>query len=155
MNTRARILVVDDEEVVRRSFERILAGTDCSVRSVGDPAQAAQLMRHEDFDVVMLDLRMPGTNGIEVLEAIKRLWPHCEVVIVTGHPTLETAKQALRLGAYDYLAKPVEPERVIHVAHGAWLHKQWALRRERRDGQEPGERFPVRAGDGAAHEPTL
>jgi DNA-binding NtrC family response regulator len=151
MNKRAKVLVVDDEEVVRRSFERILGGTDCSVRSVADPAQLPQLMRHEDFDVVMLDLRMPGTDGIAVLEAIKRLWPHCEVVIVTGYPTLETARQALRLGAYDYLAKPVEPEQVIRVAHGAWLHKQWALRRE----GGAGERFPVTGGNGAAREPIL
>lgn len=148
MNAKARILVVDDEEVVRRSFERILAGEHCTVRSASDGTELAQLLGQEPFDVVLLDLRMPGMDGIEVLEAIKRRWPPVEVVIVTGYPTLETAKQAARLGAYDYLAKPVDPERVIHVARGAWLHKQWALRHE-------GERFPATTGDDAAHEPIF
>jgi DNA-binding NtrC family response regulator len=148
MNTQARILVVDDEEVVRRSFERILSGPACSVRSVSTGSEVSQAMDEETFDVVLLDLRMPGMDGMTVLDEIKRHWPHSEVVIVTGYPTLETARQALQRGAYDYLAKPVDPEQVIRVARGAWLHKQWALRPE-------GNRFPAQSGNDAAYEPIL
>ena len=82
--------------------------------------------------MVLLDLRMPGADGIAVLKAIKARSPESEVVIITGYPSIETAKEAVRLGACDYLSKPVAPEAVIHATHDAVLRKRWTLHPEHR-----------------------
>jgi DNA-binding NtrC family response regulator len=76
---------------------------------------------------VLLDLRMPDVDGMTVLRGLKQRWPDCEVVVVTGYPSIETAKEAVALGAYDYLAKPIGPEQVIDASNAAMRHKRWAL----------------------------
>lgn len=128
MNDKARILIVDDEEVVRRSHLRSLAGTGCMTRVAKDGMTALEVMEKDSFDVVLLDLRMPDIDGMDVLKTIKDRWPDCEVVVITGYPSIETAKQAVRLGAFDYLIKPVGPEQVIKTANDAIVQKRWALR---------------------------
>ena len=128
MNAKARILIVDDEEVVRLAFERILSGDHSVVESASCGTEALRRMDEESFDVVLLDLRMPEMDGLTVLRNIKQRHPDSEVVVITGYPELETAKQSVALGAYDYLAKPVGPEDVIQAANGAMLHKRWAMR---------------------------
>jgi DNA-binding NtrC family response regulator len=128
MNTKARILIVDDEEVVRLSYMRTLAGADCQVEAVWTWSQVSQAMHEEPFDLVLLDLRMPGMDGLDVLRELKKRWPESEVIIITGYPTLASAKEAVSLGAYDYLTKPVGPAQVIAAANAAMLHKHWALR---------------------------
>ncbi len=130
MDAKASILVVDDEEVVRRSYARILGEMDCDAQAAADGAQALQAMERRPFDVVLLDLRMPGVQGLDVLKAIKQRWPASEVVIITGYPTVESAREALQLGACDYLAKPAAPDEVIDVARGAMRRKKWSLRAE-------------------------
>lgn len=131
MDDKTKILVVDDEEVVRLSHIRTLASIHCNVEVVRDGKEALQVMEQRPADVVLLDLRMPGMDGMSVLKMIKQKWPETEVVIITGYPTIETAKEAVRLGAYDYLAKPVGPDEVINVANGAMTQKKWALHRDR------------------------
>ena len=130
MDAKASILVVDDEEIVRRSYARILGEMDCEAQAAADGEQALRAMEQQPFDVVLLDLRMPGAQGMEVLKAIKHRWPASEVVIVTGYPSVESAKEALQLGAYDYLAKPADPDEVIDAARGAMRRKKWALKAE-------------------------
>jgi DNA-binding NtrC family response regulator len=132
MDDKTRILVVDDEEVVRLSHIRTLASIHCDVEVVRDGNEALQVMQQRPADVVLLDLRMPGMDGMSVLRAIKERWPDSEVIIITGYPTIESAKEAVRLGAYDYLAKPVGPADVINAASSAIHHKKWALHREPR-----------------------
>ena len=127
MNTKARILIVDDEEVVRLSYLRILAGLNYNVHAAWTWHQVAQLLQQEPFDVVLLDLRMPDMNGIAVLKMIKECWPDAHVIIITGYPTLDSVKEAVALGVYDYLTKPVGPDQVIDATTSAMLHKQWAL----------------------------
>ena len=127
MNAKAKILIVDDEEVVRLSYTRILSGTNCNVKAVSTWTQVAQLMQEDPFDVVLLDLRMPEMDGITVLRALKQRWPESKVIIITGYPTLESAKEAVALGAYDYLTKPVGPDQVIDASNAAMQHKRWAL----------------------------
>ena len=134
MKTPANILIVDDEEVIRLSYMRILSAANCKVRAVWTWAQLAQAMQDEGFDVVLLDLRMPDMDGMSVLRALKQRWPESEVIVITGYPTLESAKQAVALGAWDYLAKPVGPAEVVAAANAAVLHKQWALRSDNRAG---------------------
>jgi DNA-binding NtrC family response regulator len=131
MDAKTKILVVDDEEVVRLSHIRTLASIHCDVEVVRDGNEALQVMEQRPADVVLLDLRMPGMDGMAALRMMKQRWPETEVVIITGYPTIETAKEAVRLGAYDYLAKPVGPDDVINVANGAMTQKKWALHRDR------------------------
>jgi len=128
MNAKTNVLVIDDEEVVRRSFTRALDGGCCKVEEAGNGTAGLRALEREDFDVVLLDLRMPGRDGIEVLGEIKKRWPETEVVVITGYPAVDTAKQAMRLGAYDYLAKPLGCDEVAQVTQGAIEHKRWALR---------------------------
>jgi len=130
MDMKSKILVVDDDEVVRLSHRRSLANAHCNVETAWNGIEALQAMEQRPFDVVLLDLRMPGMDGMTVLKTIKEKWPDCEVVVITGYPTLETAKEAVRLGACGYLAKPVGPDEVIHAANDAVQQKKWALRRE-------------------------
>ena len=131
MNAKTNILVVDDEEIVRRAHTRTLAGNRCDVRGVLNGQEALTAMEEQPFDVVLLDLRMPGMDGMTVLKMMKQRWPESEVIIITGYPSVETAKEAIRLGAYDYLAKPVPPTEVIEAANGAMNRKRWTVHRER------------------------
>jgi len=131
MDDKTKILVVDDEEVVRLSHIRTLASIHCNVEVVKDGAEALRVMELRPADVVLLDLRMPGMDGMTVLKTIKQRWPETEVVIITGYPNIDTAKEAVRLGAYDYLAKPVGPDEVINVANGAMTQKKWSLHRDK------------------------
>lgn len=131
MNNKTRVLVVDDMEVVRRSYIRSLADIYCNVETVADGEEALRVMEQRPADVVLLDLRMPGMDGMTVLKEIKQKWPDTEVVIITGYPSVETAKEAVRLGAFDYLSKPLGPDEVVSVASGAMTQKKWALHKDR------------------------
>jgi len=130
MIEKTKILIVDDEEVVRLSYLRTLSAEHCNVDVVRNGQDALQMMGQHPFDVVLLDLRMPGMDGMTVLKTIKEKWPESEVIIITGYPAVESAKEAVALGAYDYLAKPAGPDDVINAANGAMLHKRWALRND-------------------------
>lgn len=127
MNRKPAVLIVDDEEVVRRSYARILSGAQCQADAVWDGDEALRAMERQPYDVVLLDLRMPGVDGMTVLKTLKQKWPDSEVVVITGYPSIESAKESLRLGAYDFLAKPVGPDEVIGATKGAVTRKQWAL----------------------------
>ncbi len=130
MNATTRILIVDDEEIVRRCHLRVLSSEHCEAQAVHGGLQALEAMQAAPYDIVLLDLRMPSMDGLEVLRQIRSRWPECEVVVITGYPSLDSAKEAMRLGAHDYLAKPLEPAAVIQAATSAYEHKQWTLRRE-------------------------
>jgi DNA-binding NtrC family response regulator len=132
MNSKANVLIVDDEEVVRLSHLRSLANTDCNALMVEDGTKALQVMEQQAFDVILLDLRMPGLDGMELLKTVKERWPDCEVVVITGYPSIESAKEAVRLGAQNYLAKPLGPDDVVKATHDAMTQKQWALRSDRK-----------------------
>lgn len=131
MSEKAKILIVDDDETVRLSYLRSLRGAWRSVEAAWNGDAAMRAMEAKPFDVVLLDLRMPGTDGMSVLRMIKERWPDTEVVVITGYPSLETAKTAVQLGAYDYLAKPVGPAEVIDAADRAMTNKRWSLHEER------------------------
>ena len=130
MNTTTQVLVIDDEEVVRLSYQRTLASEHCQVQLAPSGPEGLRLMGSQSFDVVLLDLRMPGMDGLSVLKVIKERWPDSEVVVITGYPSIDTAKQAVSMGAYDYLAKPAGPDQVISAANSALLHKRWTLHRQ-------------------------
>jgi len=127
MNDKANILIVDDEEVVRVSHLRSLQGMNFNTRVAEDGTKALQVMEEQAFDVILLDLRMPDLDGMEVLRTVKQRWPDSEVVVITGYPTIESAKEAVRLGAHNYLAKPLCPDDVVKAANDAMTQKRWAL----------------------------
>lgn len=137
------ILIVDDEEVVRMSHLRTLEGPHCKVEAAWNGQEALRAMERHPFDVILLDLRMPDLDGMSVLKIIKERWPESQVVIITGYPSIETAKEAVRLGAYDYLAKPVGPDDVIKAANAAMLQKKWTLQ-TCSAGYDSGERIKYR-----------
>ena len=129
MREKTKVLIVDDEEIVCRSYLRSLAGAQplCAVQVARNGEEALYALEQQRFDLVLLDLRMPGIDGMAVLKTIKQTWPETQVVIITGYPNIETAKEAVRLGAYGYLAKPVGPDEVINAANDAVMQKRWAL----------------------------
>jgi len=133
MDATTNILVVDDDEAVRLSHLRSLAAAHCNVEAVWNGNEALRVMEQHPFDVILLDLRMPGMDGMAVLKTIKERWPESQVVIITGYPSIESAKEAVRLGAYDYLAKPLMPDDVINAACGAMMQKKWSLHKDRAD----------------------
>lgn len=128
MSNRSSVLIVDDEEVVRRAHLRSLEGTDCETRVAEDGNEAIRVMEQSPADVILLDIRMPGPDGMDVLKTIKTRWPDSEVVVITGYPTIDSAKEAVRLGACNYIAKPVGPDDVVKAANEAMTQKRWALR---------------------------
>jgi len=130
MNDTANILIVDDEEVVRLSHLRSLLESGCVAALAVDGVDAIRVMEQRSFDVILLDIRMPGPDGMDVLKTIKSRWPDSEVIVITGYPSVESAKQAVRLGAFNYLAKPLDPDDVVKAANDAMTQKRWALRNE-------------------------
>lgn len=121
-----KVLIVDDEEVVRLSHMRTLAGQNCKIEAARAGAEALATMQSAPADVVLMDLRMPGMDGLAALKAIKEKWPQTEVVVITGYPSVYTAREAVRLGAFDYLSKPVAPDKVLAVTAAALAQKDSA-----------------------------
>ncbi len=110
-----RILVVDDERVIGLSFKRIFEPHGHEVLAIDDPHEGMRAALTGDFDVIFLDWMMPGADGFEILRCLKSAGVSSEVVIITGHSTIESAVQAMRDGASDYLSKPFTPSQ-LHVA---------------------------------------
>jgi len=130
MDQMRKVLVVDDEEIVRLSHMRTLSGQECIVEAARGGEEALEKMQKEPADVVLMDLRMPGMDGLSALQSIKERWPQTEVVIITGYPSVLTAREAVKLGAFDYLAKPVGPDKVLAVANEAMAQRVAPRQRE-------------------------
>ncbi len=108
-----RVLIVDDEESIRSSLERLLSYEKFKTFAAADGAAALDLAASERIDVVLLDIKMPGMDGLEVLGKLKELHPGLPVIIISGHGTISTAVDATKLGAYDFLEKPIDMERLL------------------------------------------
>ncbi len=115
-----KILIVDDEKDMLVLLSRILTGkTDHEVMATNDPLEVAQLLKQDDFDIVVTDLKMPKQDGIKVLETVKQKSPNTAVIIMTAYGTIESAIEATRKGAFDYITKPFRKERILHVLEQA------------------------------------
>ncbi len=101
-----RVLIVDDEAVVRRGIGRALHNREIISKAAANGEEALALLKNHDFDLVLLDIKMEGMDGIEVLKHIRNQYPDMRVIIITGYPTIETAVRCTKLGALDYLIKP-------------------------------------------------
>jgi signal transduction histidine kinase len=115
MEAKSSVLVVDDELGSRESMRRILM-SQFDVSTADRGIKAVELLKDRDFDVVVLDIRMPDMSGIETLEKIKEVRPYSGVLMVTAYASLETAKHAMRLGAYDYIEKPFKNSNELREA---------------------------------------
>src|SRR5512140_1131678 len=108
-----RVLLVDDEPTLLRALESLLRKKGYDVTGLDSPIVATQKLAQEDYDVALLDIKMPQLSGLELLSAVKHRRPEVEVIMMTGHATVETALAAVRAGAYDYLTKPFDDVEVV------------------------------------------
>jgi len=121
------ILVIDDDESIRLGCAQALTQEGYRVQPAEDGATGLRLAAEESFDLVLLDLKMPGISGIQVLEKLKEDSPDTVVVVITGYATIESAVEAMRKGAYDYLPKPFTPEMLSTTVKRAMDHRQLAM----------------------------
>jgi len=110
---KTRILIVDDEEEFVKALSERLTIRDYDVTTSLSGEDAVEKVKHYLFDVVILDVAMPGMSGIETLREIKKIKPLTEVIMLTGHATVETAIEGLKLGALDFLLKPCETDDLV------------------------------------------
>ena len=125
---KGRVLVVDDEPAMRRTLQALLRLEGFEVDTAAEGREALRKLGETQFDVLVLDLRMPGMGGTEVLRHLEDIEADVGVIVLTGHGSLESAIEALRKGAYDYLLKPVDPETLLQSVTQAVAR----IRRERR-----------------------
>ena len=110
-----RLLIVDDDEVFRGELSDLLSEDGHSVVTAPSVQKALLALEQEDVDVLLTDLRMPRQSGMSLLREVRERWPRLYVVMITGYATVETAVEAMRLGAFDYIQKPFQSERVRRV----------------------------------------
>ncbi len=148
------ILLVDDEEPFRKLLERSLSRAGALVRGAGSREEAARLLAEAEPDIAILDVSMPGMSGIELLARIRAERPQTEAIMLTGHATVETAIEAMKLGAYDYLEKPVKIAELTVLLGKALDKRRLArenvslkeeLRRREPSSDIVGESRPIRA----------
>ncbi|MBM3300251.1 MAG: response regulator [Deltaproteobacteria bacterium] len=110
----AKVMLVDDEQPFVEAMSRRLAKRDLKVCTAFGGTEALEKLRQEpDVDVVILDVKMPGMDGVETLREIKKGFPLVEVIMLTGHATVESAIEGMKLGAYDYLMKPCDMDQLM------------------------------------------
>ena len=107
-----QVLIVDDDKSLLEVLSDIVSAAGHKVHSSSDGGEAVELIRRQPFDLVITDLMMPGADGMEVLRAARRNQPETLVIIITGHASLQTAIEAVREGAYDYIRKPFNLEEI-------------------------------------------
>ncbi|MFN0032586.1 MAG: sigma-54-dependent transcriptional regulator, partial [Flavobacteriales bacterium] len=115
----ARILVIDDEPAIRKALKEILEYEKYEVTEAEDGPTALKLVDKETFDLIFCDIKMPRMDGIEVLQKLKEKGVESPVIIITGHGTVETAVEALRAGAYDFIQKPLDLNRILVTIRNA------------------------------------
>ncbi|MEK7867453.1 MAG: sigma-54 dependent transcriptional regulator [Planctomycetota bacterium] len=128
------ILLVDDEQDFRESVAEKIGMEGHRVVSLGEPAPAIEAAREKRFDVAVLDIRMPEMDGVTLMGKLRELQPGLEVIMITGHGTIETAVEAMRKGAYDFLTKPLKVSELLVTLRGAYeksvLRREAALRKQ-------------------------
>ena len=133
MKTKPRILVVDDDPLVRHSCERILA-EGYEVELTGSGAQGLALLEAGSFDIALIDLKLPDADGMDILRRAPDRYPDVPVIMVTGYSTIKGAVEAVKMGAFDYLAKPFDPEELEAAVEKALRERR--LLRDYRELQE-------------------
>jgi len=123
-----RILVVDDEANLRKTLSTILKQQGYQTKQAGEAKEALEIIRKEKIALIILDIKMPGMTGIELLKLIREEGYHTPAIFITAYGSLNSAVEALRLGAYDYITKPFNPENILHTINRALDY--WRLKEE-------------------------
>jgi DNA-binding NtrC family response regulator len=126
MSSKAKVLVIDDEQIVLKSCTRILSAEGYDVQIVQTGDEGLRKLVEEKFDVVLTDLKMPDMSGMEVLEKVLDSYPDMIVIMITGYSTVQTAVDAMKMGAYDYVPKPFTPEELVEAVGKALDKKKQA-----------------------------
>ncbi|MGB2628276.1 MAG: sigma-54 dependent transcriptional regulator [Candidatus Acidiferrum sp.] len=124
MSTKANLLVVDDELIVRDSLDKWFREEGYDVAVAENAHEALTKMAAKHFDLALVDIKMPGTDGVELQRRMHEVDPEMLVIIMTGYASVETAVSALKNGAYDYVSKPFDPDDIAHTVHNALSHKR-------------------------------
>jgi DNA-binding NtrC family response regulator len=124
VKTKGRILIVDDELVVRDSLSKWFTSEGYTARPTAGGREALALLQQVEFDIALIDIKMPGMDGMELQLRLKEADPELTVIIMTGYASVDTAVQALKRGAYDYITKPVDPDELSHLVSNALEHKR-------------------------------
>ena len=119
-----RVLLVDDETSFVETLSKRLGLRRMIVSTASSAAEAMEILDREEIDVVVLDVRMPGTDGIAATRAIRNAHPLVEVILLTGHASLEASMAGMTGGAFDYLLKPVSIDELVYKIEDARRHKQ-------------------------------
>ena len=127
-----QLLLVDDEEDFLAMMKARLRGRGIEAWTASNGPAAIELLASHAIDVVVLDIKMPGMDGIEVLKHIRRHHPRIEVILLSGHGSVEKAVEGLKLGACDYLLKPCSLSNLLHKAEDAFTRKQAAEEKARK-----------------------
>jgi two-component system, NtrC family, nitrogen regulation response regulator NtrX len=122
----SKILIIEDEAAIRRVLTKILSEENESykVEEAEDGLQGVEKVKNEDYDLILCDIKMPKMDGVEVLEAVKKIKPEIPMVMISGHGDLETAINTMRLGAFDYISKPPDLNRLLNTVRNALDKKQ-------------------------------
>jgi DNA-binding NtrC family response regulator len=124
IKTKGRILIVDDEMVVRDSLAKWFTSEGYTSRPAPGAREALDLIQSNEFDLALIDIKMPHMDGMELQSRLRDADPDLTVVIMTGYASVDTAVQALKQGAYDYITKPVDPDELSHLVANALEHKR-------------------------------
>ena len=119
-----RILVVDDDENLLKSLKKILSLQYYSVDAISNPMQVEKLLETNQYHSILLDVKMPGINGLELLKIIMQKSILTPVIMVSGQSNIEIAMQAIKEGAYDFIEKPIDPERLLIALKSALQHHE-------------------------------
>lgn len=125
----SKILIIEDEASIRRVLSKILIeeNENYKVEDVEDGITGLEKIKNEDYDLILCDIKMPKMDGTEVLEAVKKLKPEIPVVMISGHGDIETAINTMRLGAFDYISKPPDLNRLLNTVRNALDKKQLVI----------------------------
>jgi len=129
----SKILIIEDEAAIRRVLTKILTEESDTyiVTEAIDGLEGTELIKKEDFDLVICDIKMPKMDGVEVLEATKKIKPEIPIIMISGHGELETAVQTMRLGAFDYISKPPDLNRLLNTVRNALDRKNLVVENKR------------------------
>jgi DNA-binding NtrC family response regulator len=122
-----RVLLVDDETIFTKNMSKLLKNRGYAVTAVNSGDAAIRELEQNPVDVIVLDLKMPGMDGITTLKEIMKLGLFTETLILTGHGSIDSALEAMKLGANDYLTKPCEIDELVAKIEAAWGKKKGAL----------------------------
>src|SRR5215467_1301388 len=124
IKTKGRILIVDDELAVRDSLGKWFTSEGYAAHPSSSAREALETIQKKEFDIALLDIKMPVMDGMELQARLKQADPDLTVIMMTGYASVETAVQALKRGAYDYITKPVDPDELSHLVANALEHKR-------------------------------